>query len=374
MESFDVAVVGAGIIGSSVAFECAVRGARVVLLERQTPGSGASGMAAGMLAPCSETAEPGPFLTLGLDSLARWPGFAARVTEESGVDCQLVIDGVLRVALDEADAAVVQQRIAWQRDAGVAVQWVDADALTSFEPALSTTAGAAWYASEGQVNSARAVAAIVAAAAQHGVALRCGAGVVAVDGAGVRLGDGAVVSAATVALCAGPWTGGVLAALGISPAAIRPVLGQLIGIRGVAHPPEHVLYAGACGYALTRRDGEVIVGASEDDTGFDTAVRDAVTESLTGVARRLLRDPGAVATPAVWTGLRPATPDGLPLLGSLDVGSGPRVLVATGHYRNGVLLAPATAAGVASMALDDAVPRGWEAFDASRFPPSPAAP
>jgi glycine oxidase len=162
--------------------------------------------------------------------------------------------------------------------------------------------------------------------------------------------------------------------MGISPAAIRPVLGQLIGIRGVAHPPAHVLYAGARGYALTRRDGEVIVGASEDDIGFDTAVRDAVTESLTGVARRLLRDPGAVATPAVWTGLRPATPDGLPLLGSLDVGSGPRVLVATGHYRNGVLLAPATAAGVASMALDGVVPRGWEAFDPSRFPRSPAAP
>jgi glycine oxidase len=367
MESFDVAVVGAGIIGSSIALECAVRGARVALLDRGAPGCGASGMAAGMLAPCSEATEPGPFLRLGLHSLARWHDVAERLRSESSIDCELRIDGVLRVAIDEEDAGAVQTRVAWQRDAGIAARWVDAESVAAMEPALRATSGAAWYASEGQVNSARAVEAIVGAARRRGVDVRSGADAQRVDAGGIRLGDGTMVVAQTVVLCAGPWTGAMLGAFGVPRDALRPVLGQLIGIRGLACPPAHVIYAGARGYALARRDGLVLVGASEEDAGFDTDVRDTVTESLAAVARRLLRGVDDAAAPQAWTGLRPATPDGLPLLGELDSSGGARVLVATGHYRNGVLLAPATAEGVAGIALDGVIPEGWDAFNPRRF-------
>jgi glycine oxidase len=367
MDSFDIAVVGAGIIGSSIALECAVRGARVVLLERDAPGCGASGMAAGILAPCSEASEPGPFLRLGLHSLARWRDVAERLRSESGVDCELLIDGVLRVAHDEVDARVVQTRVAWQREAGVAVEWIDAESVAALEPALRATSGAAWYATEGQVNSAKAIEAIVTAARRRGVDVRIRADAAAVDSGGVLLTDGTRVAAQTVVLCAGPWTGAMLGAFGVPPNALRPVLGQLIGIRGLARPPGHVIYAAARGYALARRDGLVLVGASEEEAGFDTAVRDSVTATLGAVARGLLRGVDDATAPQAWTGLRPTTPDGLPLLGEVAGPPGPRVLVATGHYRNGVLLAPATAEGVAGIALDGVLPEGWDDFEPRRF-------
>jgi|HubBroStandDraft_6_1064221.scaffolds.fasta_scaffold40224_6 glycine oxidase len=364
MPGWDVAVVGAGIAGAAVAWGCARRGARVVVVERAPqPGAGASGAAAGMLAPCSEAPLAGPFLDLCRHSLALWPGLAATLLEEGGGDCQLDTGGLLRVALDETEAPALRERAAAQRAAGVAVEWLDAAATAAAEPALAAGAGAALYADEGHVHSVRAVNALLAAARHHGAELLTGAEVTgALEGGGVRLDDGRALAAGTVVLCAGAWSGRLADALGVPPLPVEPVRGQLLGVRDLDPAPRRVVFAGLQGYAVTKRDGVTLVGATEDHAGFDARRTEAAERRLRAVGTRLLRG-FATATPAhAWVGLRPRAPDGLPLLGRL----GDTLLTATAHHRNGVLLAPVTAEGMASLILDGVTPPGWEAFDPRR--------
>ena len=384
--AFDVAVVGAGVVGAAVAYECAERGARVVLLERGEPGREASGAAAGMLAPCSEAHTAGPFLDMARESLRLWPSFARRVQEDGGVDPELVLDGLLRVATGEQEAAAVRDRLHWQAGAGIAEgRWVDAGEARELEPALrEDVVGAAWYAGEGHVNSRRAVEALVRAAQARGAVVRVGAEVVgpAVDGArqregaeapatarspaGVRLADGTQIHADNVVLAGGAWVGRLAAAFG-SPLPVRPVHGQVIGLRGLPLIPRRVLFAGLQGYAVAKRDGTVLVGATEEERGFDASTHDDVSAALHARAARLIEGAAQAHVAHAWAGLRPCSPDGLPLLGPLPGCGGGGVHVAGGHYRNGVLLAPATAIGMAQLLLDGVSPPGWAAFDPRRL-------
>jgi glycine oxidase len=373
MRTYDVAVVGAGIAGAAVAWGCARRGARVVVLEREAPAAGASGAAAGMLAPCSEATTPGPFLALARHSLRLWPAVAAELLEETGIDCELDTGGLLRVALDEADTPALRERIAWQRAAGATVEWLDGAALAGVEPALAGAAGAALHAGEGHVHSVRAVTALLTAARRHGAEVESGAEVVGgLDGGGVRLAGGTRVAAGAVVVCAGAWTGALTATLGGPALPVEPVRGQLLGLRGLVPRPTRVLYAGLEGYAVAKRDGLTLVGATEEHAGFDTRPTEAAAERLRGVGARLLRGFPSATVAHTWVGLRPHAPDGLPLLGRLgDAAGGGSLHTATGHYRNGVLLAPATAEGMASVLLDGVTPAGWEAFDPRRrMPPA----
>jgi glycine oxidase len=368
----DVAVVGAGIVGAAIAWECASRGARVALLDRGEPGCGASGVAAGMLAPCSEVHEAGPFLLLARASLASWPAFAERLREESGIDPELALDGLLRVALDDEAAAGVQAQLAWQERAGISAgEWIDARRAAALEPALSDeVAGAAWYPGEGHVHSAITVRALVAAARRRGVEVRSGVEVVgtARGGSGVALRDGEDIAAGAVVLAAGARLSALCDAFGGTALPVRPVHGQLVALRGLSNPPRHVLYAGAHGYVVAKRDGTVLAGATEEDRGFETAPSDEVTDRLHQRAQQLFPAAATAASRDAFVGLRPATPDHLPLLGRLPDAPG-NVYVAGGHHRNGVLLAPETARGMAEMVLDSAAPPapGWEAFDPARF-------
>jgi glycine oxidase len=368
VRGYDVAVVGAGIAGAAVAWACASRGARVIVLERQLPATGASGAAAGMLAPCSEADGVGPFLDLGRESLALWPAFAGRLLGETGIDCELDTCGLLRLAVDEDDVSVLRERMSWQRAVGVGVEWLDADAVAADEPALARVAGAALYRSEGHVNSVRTVFALLSAAQRHGAAVQNGADVVGwLHGGGVRLSDGRSVSAGAVVLCAGAWTSILGAALGAPTVPIEPVRGELLRLRGVTPAPRRVLFGGRRGYALTRADGVTLVGATEVHAGFDARSTSAGEAWLAGVADQLLLGADGARVDGVRVGLRPRCPDGLPTLGRLDDRRGGGALfVATGHYRNGVLLAPVTADGMASIVLDEIVPPGWSAFDAHR--------
>jgi glycine oxidase len=366
MRGFDVAVVGAGIAGCAVAWACQRRGARVVVLERGAPAGGASGAAAGMLAPSSEAHGPGPFLDLARRSLALWPGLAEALREEGGVDCELDISGLLRLALDDADLPALCQRLAWQRAQGIAVEWLDGAGAAAAEPALARAAGALLYAGEGHVQSVRAVTALLAAARRRGAEVLCDAEVVgALEGGGARLAGGREVAADRVVLCAGAWSGALAAALGAGALPVEPVRGQILGVRDLHPPPSRVLYAGLQGYAVGKRDGVTLVGATEERAGFEARLTEAAEMRLRAVGTRLLRG-FATATPVhAWVGLRPRAPDGLPLLGRL----GDRLFTATGHHRNGVLLAPVTAEGMASIVLDGVVPPGWERFDPRRDMP-----
>jgi glycine oxidase len=366
IEGFDVAVVGAGVIGSAIAYECARRGARVVLLDRDEPGSHASGAAAGMLAPCSEAHECGPFLDVARDSLRAWPDFAAAVHEAGGIDPELHLDGLLRVALTDDDADSVRARLRWQHDQGIEDgTWIDAAQATDIEPALRPdVAGAAWYPGEGHVHSRHTVRALVAAAAAHGAQHRSGAHVAGPTSTGLALHDGTTIDATQIILAAGAWLGDLAARFG-APLPVTPVHGQLLALTNLPHTPRRVLYAGPHGYVVAKQDGTVLAGATEEDRGFDTTPDPDGAARLRKKAERLLHGADQATAAPPWTGLRPAAPDRLPLLGPLP--NSDNVLVAGAHYRNGVLLAPATARGIADIALDSRTPDGWQAFDPRRF-------
>lgn len=360
-------VVGAGVIGAGVAYECAARGAAVALLDRGEPGCQASGAAAGMLAPCSEADRPGPFLDLARAGLALWPALAERLREESGIDPELTLDGLLRVALDAEAAAAVRERLSWQDAAGIAAAgWIEPAEAREVEPALTPDlAGAAWYPDEGHVHSPQAVRALVEAACRRGTTLRSNTDVVGpAPGGGVRLRDGEAIAAGAVVLAGGAWLGTLSAAFG-QELPVRPVHGQLVALRGVAPAPRRVLYAGLRGYLVAKRDGTVLAGATEADLDFDTAPSEPATAALRQQAERLVPAAASATEVRAWAGLRPCAPDHLPLLGELPRSGG--TYVAGAHYRNGVLLAPVTARGMAALVLDGATPPGWEAFSPTRL-------
>ena len=342
----------------------------MVLLDSGDPGAQASGAAAGMLAPCSEAAAADAFLDFARASLAEWPSFAARALADSGVDPELSVCGLLRVALDDAAAAEVQSRLRWQASAGVGDgRWVSAAEACELEPALSgDVRGAAWYASEGHVDARQAVRALVAAARTRGATVRCGASVAgpSATGAGVRLQDGSEIHAGRVVLAAGAWLGDLAAAFGAA-LPVRPVFGQIAVLHGVAAPPRRVVYAGLHGYVVAKGDGTLLAGATAIERGFDTTPDPSTTAALHAQASRLVPAASTAISIEPRTGLRPCAPDKLPLLGPLPGRDDGAVLVAGAHYRNGVLLAPATARGMAAMLLDGVTPPGWEAFDPRRF-------
>lgn len=348
-------MIGAGIAGAAVAWGCARRGARVVVVERDRPAAGASGAAAGMLAPESEAPEPGPFLDLCRRSLALWPGLASELLEVAGVDCELDTGGLLSVALDEAQAARIR--------ACAAGEWLDPGEVAALEPALGPCAGAALHRGEGHVHSVRAVEALLAAAAARGAELVAGGEVTGrLPGGGVRLADGRDIAAGAVVLSAGAWSGRLAAKLGGPPLAVEPVRGQILVLRDLEPTPGVVLYAGSRGYAVAKRGGLTLVGATEERAGFDARPTEAAQAWLDGIGARLLRGFAGATAAHSWVGLRPRAPDGLPLLGPLD----DRLFTATAHHRNGVLLAPVTAEAMASIVLDRETPGAVLAFDPRR--------
>lgn len=369
VSAYDVAVIGAGIAGCAVAMECARRGAHVALLDRGQPGSGASGAAAGMLAPSSEADAPGAFFDAARTSLAMWPKLAATVAEASGIDCALIHSGLLRVAHDAEDAAALQRRVAWQRAAGVDTEWLDEPRTLGMEPACAEAPhGAAWYPEAAHVDSPAAVRALAAGAQRLGATLLKGKEVIGASrGGALRVAGLADLDAATVVVAAGAWSGLVATALGLHSPPLVPTRGQLVMLRGARRLPHTVLYAGRLGYALAKRDGTLIVGATEEQAGFDLRPTAAATEQLLATARQLVSGAAEATLIGSRVGLRPTTPDHLPLLGELGNLGATRVLIASGHHRNGVLLAPLTATAMAQLALDGTAPPELEAFDPRRF-------
>ncbi|MEV8631760.1 glycine oxidase ThiO [Streptosporangium sp. NPDC051023] len=356
---FDVLVIGGGVAGLSVAWRAARRHMRVAVVD-PAPGSGASHAAAGMLAPVSEaTYTEEPLLRLGLASLARWPAFAADLREDSDLDIDYRADGTLDVAFGADDLTALDELAAFLDKLGLPAERLTGRECRRLEPMLAPSVRGGLLAGEDAwVDPRRVVRALLAALARRGGALvrsrvaglETDAGTVG----GVRLATGETIGASRVVLAAGAWSGTLE---GLPPEAVvpvRPVKGQIMRlrspspilrrcVRGVVH--------GSSVYLVPRGDGEVVVGATQEEMGFDTRVTAGGLWELLRDARELVPGVTELEMADVVAGLRPGTPDNLPLVGPTTL---PGLSLATGHYRGGVLLAPLTADLFLDEFLDEA--------------------
>ncbi|WP_279593139.1 glycine oxidase ThiO [Methylobacterium sp. E-025] len=368
----DVAIVGGGLIGLSIAWRLAQAGRSVVVVERETIGSGASLAATGMLAPAAEH-EPGsdPLLPLALDSLRRWPGFRAELEAASGLDIDYREDGTLVLAIGRDEVERLRFRFDLQRRSGVVAEWIAGADVRRREPALrpSVTAGV-FCPLDHQVDPSRVMAALVEACRAAGVALVENSPVVALERtggrvAGLRTADG-VVLAETVVLAAGAWSGegGLLPQSLALP--VRPLKGQSLALKTTARTGtlSHMVWTEQV-HMAPKSDGHIVVGATVEDCGFRPGVTAGGLYALLEGARRVLPGIEEMEVEAVWSGFRPTSDDDAPILGEIA----PGLVVATGHHRNGYLLAPVTADAIAALVTTGAMPAVAQDFSLARFAP-----
>lgn len=371
----DAVVVGGGVIGLAIAWQAARRNVDVLVVDPH-PGRGASWVAAGMLAPVTEVHYgEESLLALNVASARQWPAFAEELQDESGRDVGYRRCGTLLVAADDGDRAWAQDLFRFQRELGLEVEWLAARRARELEPDIAPGIRAAlWAPADHQVDNRLLLAALTEAAQRAGArihrgrvdSLETGAGVVE----GVRLRDGAVVACHAVVLAAG-WQTGALGGLppGTLPP-VRPVKGQILRLAPAGGGPRlsrsvRGIVEGASVYLVPRRDGTVVVGATVEERGDDASVTAGAVYELLRDARRIVPAISELEMAEAAAGLRPGSPDNAPVIGPVPGLSG--VLAATGHYRNGILLAPITAAAVSAMLAGDAPPAETQRFGPQRL-------
>lgn len=323
-------VIGGGLIGCAVAAELKRRGHDVVLLERAVPGAEASSAAAGILGPQLEHEEDGPAVDLGLAGRAATLKWARTIAEETGIDVELGAPGALVQALDDDDARALERRVAWQTARGLRAEW-RAAARAVFLPD-DTTLDPRLYGHGLAALARRRGARVVSGVPVTGL-LDDGAAV-----GGVRLADGSEVRARHVVVCAGAWSTivpGVAERAGLSHGTVFPVRGQIVELVGPPGLVPNMVYGGK-GYVVPRKDGRLVCGSTMERVGFDKTVTAGGVKMVLEKAIKLVPAVAELSVHATWAGLRPATADGMPLLGKTRA---PGLLLATGHLRNGVLLA-----------------------------------
>lgn len=369
----DVVVVGGGVVGCAIAYELTKFGLSVAVLEARRIADEASSVAAGMLTPLAESPRPGPFTDLALAALREYRAVAAEIREASGVDIEYAASGVLRVALNEEQELAARTTLEWQRELGLEVAWLDAEALREREAAITPEArGALLSLEEGHVHAHRLTTALAIAAHHRGAQVRQGTPVIGLltEGhrvTGVRTPSGDV-HAGQVVLAAGPWTGELTAGLGF-PLPIRPVKGQLLALAALTAPIRHIVYCSGTGYLVPKADGTILVGATQEEAGFDKRVTVRGVRWLLDGAEQLVPGLGNAEVRELRAGLRPGSPDGAPALGPLPGWEG--LTVASGHFRNGILLGPITGRLMAQLVATGQPERDLSPFDPGRFARDP---
>ncbi len=373
----DVVVLGAGVIGTAIAWRCAGRGLRVTVLD-PTPGAGAWHTAAGMLAPSTELHYgETPLLRLNLAALAAYPAFAAELTERTGRLTGFAECGTVSAAWDGADFAALTDLHAFGARLGIEAHLLSGQELRELEPALAPgLPGGLFAPSDHQVDPRLLHAALRAAAAQAGASFATARARVVLDGdrvSGVRLEDGTALTAGCVVVAAGAWSAQVEGMPAHLAPRTRPVKGQTLRLRLPGAPRiAHVVRASVKGspvYLVPRADGQLVVGASSEEVGFDRTPRAGAVYELLRDAQSVLPELAEASLEEVATGLRPGSPDNAPIVGPAGVAG---LILATGHYRNGILLTPVTADAVADLVTTGRLPALLEPFSPARFAAQPA--
>jgi glycine oxidase ThiO len=351
-ESFDIAIIGGGAVGLACAWKLAKGGASVVLFERLQTGREASFAAGGMLAPSCEGAVHGCHASqtsreamqrLCFASRDSYPHFASQLQEESGIDIEISLrtseakdwrePGILFVSHAEEDP-----RVDVLLEHGLAATWKEKRAV--------------YLPDDGQVDSRKLVEALRLAALRSGVEIRDNRTIRRLETEEDRVvgvsDEKETVSAGQVLLCAGAWSGKIVGIPDSISEAVRPVAGQMVQLRGERRL-RHIIYSDTC-YLVPRRDGRLLVGATEEEIGYCKRVTAGGVAKLLNAALELVPELVDAPLESHWAGLRPISLDGLPLLGQTSLQG---LFVATGHGRNGVLLCPATAAAISELMLQN---------------------
>ena len=356
MKTWDVVIAGGGIVGLSLARELRKHGASLLIVERGEPGREASHAAAGMLAYC-DPMLPGALKSLAYASAALYPEFAHELEDESGMRVDLRSEGTILCFAEsaEGDVASYVSTGEWRL--------LGADGIARLEPRLAHSGEAAYWTPEGSVDPRALIAASVKAAKHRNVDIASGSAVteievvsdraVAVKTAKTRYAAGAVVN------CCGAWAGKV----GPRPFPTRPIKGQMLCVVAPHGLENHVVRAPEV-YVVPRRDGRILIGSTLEDAGFDKRVDPDTIQRLQQAASNLIPELGEARMLETWAGLRPGTPDALPLLGATEV---PNYFVAAGHYRDGILLAPVTALVMAQVVRGCKPELDLSAFSPARF-------
>ncbi|MGO9829756.1 MAG: glycine oxidase ThiO [Myxococcaceae bacterium] len=338
----DVVVVGGGLVGCAVALRLAKAGAQVTVVERSVPGAEASSAAAGILAPQAESEGPGTFLSLCLRSRALYPSFVEEVEALSGIRVGFRPLGVLHAAFSQGSLERLRGRVALQASLGLSAELLEPSAALRLEPGLNPALhGAAHFPGDASVDNRLLMRALSMAAARSGVRFVSGHVRALLEHAGRAGGvdvDGAPLVSDAVVVAAGAWTG-LVPGCGLSPRQVRPARGQMVMLRARLPLLERVVFSDQ-GYLVPRADGHLLAGSTLEFEGFAKEVTAAGLKHILALALELA--PGLAPLPVVemWAGLRPFTEDRLPVLGP---GPLPGLFLASGHFRNGILLAPVTA-------------------------------
>jgi glycine oxidase len=345
----DVIIVGAGVIGCSIAYETAARGIPCTVVDDRPIAGGATHASAGMLAPYVEAHEAGPLLELGIRSLGLYDGWIHALRRESGLDVEYRRIGTLEVALDPQHAG--ELRASGDARDGVSRAWLDADTARRQHPALGPNNGAVFTQIHGYVDARQLTQAAAVSAERRGARfVRARVSRVAADrGRFVVETSSGPLQADRVVLAAGAWAGAIDVDGACVPP-LRPVRGQLLHMGWRGRPLDTILWGPEC-YIVPRVDGTILVGATVEDVGFDEYATAAGVRDLLDAACDMMPEGWGATFLSARVGLRPATPDELPAIGFDSRVKG--LLHASGHYRNGVLLAPLTAKLVADFLTND---------------------
>lgn len=368
----DIVIIGGGVIGMTIARALALRGAGdICVIERSSLGNEASFAAAGMLAPQAEADAPDHLFDLTCRSRDLYPSFAAALREESGVDIELDTTGTLYLALTEHDLIEIQTRFDWQSQAGLPVDKLTAPQARELESCISTSVlEALRFPLDVQVENRRLLTALANSLMKQGVATTTETNVesLRIDRnriAGVQTTRG-LVSCSTVVVAAGTWSGFIHFSERTEKRipSIRPVRGQIVCLDAKPQLTRHVIYSPR-GYLVPRRDGRLLAGSTAEEAGFAKRVTAGGIGAI--IENALEISPAISSLPIVdtWAGLRPRAADGLPVLGPCDEIAG--LFYATGHYRNGILLAPVTGELIAEAVIEGKASSVLAPFSPNRF-------
>jgi len=366
MKKFDVAIAGGGVIGGAIALELARAGLNVAVFDRQQPGQEASWASAGILSPAPENSGMVAMVPLGKASIALYPEFIERVEEISGKSTGFRPKGTLEAIFSRDTKAELSTIIALHHGMGLKAEPLRAEDARELEPALSEEVEAAVLRpEEASVDNRALTAAILAAAQRSGAEIFAGNGARGVwrEGnrcAGLMLQDEKVQAKCTI-VAAGCFSAAIE---GIAPfAPVRPAKGQMVALRADDLQVERVLWSEKV-YLVPRNDGRIVAGATVEYAGFDKRTTAGGIEKILSAAIELAPDLANARIEETWAGLRPDSPDHLPILGPTDVEG---LLMATGHFRSGILLTPITARLVREWITEQRVSVDWDRFSPLRF-------